>query len=195
MWLGGDLPRCTVLRKKVYSLRVVIFYFWQRARIVWRCHYIAFSFFFRFFPSVFFSLRFVFVLSLRFFRFGFFRFFTSVFSFFPLRVFVLGFRFCDFRFVFVITSPPPSVWQHRSWINLPQSLQKTFVVFFRSFFSSGQNWGHQRSKGQFWTKCFFDDNVFDGAAILVASCLTLQGTWNHVYDIKRSKSKFDLRSR
>ena len=45
---------------------------------------------------------------------------------------------------------------------------------------------------------FFDDNVFDlndRATILVASCLTLQGTWNHVYDIKRSKSKFDLRSR
>ena len=124
MWLGGDLTRCTVLRKKFTLCELSFLFLTKRLSFdgvvisLFRFFFVSSLQFFCFLSSIFFP----------FYRFGFFRFGLFVFSlwflvFFSLRVFVLGFRFCDFRFVFVITSPPPSVWQHRSWINLPQSSQ------------------------------------------------------------------------
>ena len=62
------------------------------------------------------------------------------------------------------TPPPPSISApaHRRTKRKTafEISGKIILKLLRSFLSSGQNWGHQRSKGQIWPKWFFDDNVF-----------------------------------
>ena len=64
-----------------------------------------------------------------------------------------------------------------------ESSRKIISKSFRSFFGSGQNWGHQRSKYQNFPKRFLDDKIInfkDRATILIPSCLSRQGASNRV---------------
>ena len=64
-----------------------------------------------------------------------------------------------------------------------ESSRKSISKSFRSFFGSGQKWGHQGSKFQNFPKRFLDDKIFnfkDRATILIPSCLSRQGASNHV---------------
>ena len=64
-----------------------------------------------------------------------------------------------------------------------ESSRKIISKSFRSFFGSGQNWGHQGSKFQNFPKRVLDDTIFickGRATILAPSCLSRQGASNHV---------------
>ena len=63
-----------------------------------------------------------------------------------------------------------------------ESSRKIISKLFRSFFGSGQNWGHQGSKFQNFSKRFLDDKIFNfkgRATILIPSCLSRQCASNH----------------
>ena len=83
------------------------------------------------------------------------------------------------------TPPSISVSAHRRTKRETafKSSRKIILKSFRSFFCSGQNWGHQGSKFQNFPKRFLDDKIFNfkgKATILIPSCLSSQGASNHV---------------
>ena len=87
----------------------------------------------------------------------------------------------------VFEHPPPSISApaHRRTKRKTafESSRKIISKSFRSFFGSGQNWGHQGSKFQNFPKRFLDDKIFTfkgRATILIPSCLSRQGASNHV---------------
>ena len=86
-----------------------------------------------------------------------------------------------------VWTPPPSISApaHRRTKRKTafESSRKIISKSFRSFFGSGQKWGHQGSKFQNFPKRFLDDKIFnfkDRATILIPSCLSRQGASNHV---------------
>ena len=86
-----------------------------------------------------------------------------------------------------VWTPPPSISApaHRRTKRKTafESSRKIISKSYRSFFGSGQNWGHQGSKFQNFPKRFLDDKIFDfkgRATILIPSCLPRQGASNHV---------------
>ena len=82
-----------------------------------------------------------------------------------------------------------------------ESSRKIISKSFRSFFGSGQNWGHQGSKFQKFSKCF---STIKSLILMVEQRIwyyrVSNRIWyyrasNHIYnDFARSRSKFDLRS-
>ena len=78
-----------------------------------------------------------------------------------------------------LNTPPPSIsapahCRTKRKTALERS-RKIISKSFRSFFGSGQNWGHQGSKFQNFPKRFFDDTIFNfkgRTTILIPSCLS-----------------------